>query len=119
MDNGEVIGSVLLTSFAGMASWALWFYGQRYVGELALLYVPLPVNSTDAPATPLACAAAAMPHKQPATSLHAGESGVYSMCLQLSTLDFWGKRHVRFFFVLRLITPPVVTILPTCTHAHH
>jgi hypothetical protein len=39
----EVIGSVMLTSCAGLASFALWFYGQRYIGELSIMHV----QSTD------------------------------------------------------------------------
>jgi hypothetical protein len=35
---GEIAGSVLLTTFAGTACWSLWFYGQRYVGEMALAW---------------------------------------------------------------------------------
>ena len=37
VEPGEVFGSVLLTTFSTIASYMLWFYGRRYVGELAVV----------------------------------------------------------------------------------
>eukprot|EP00892_Ulva_mutabilis_P000212 jgi/Ulvmu1/10191/UM006_0147.1 len=112
VDTGEVIGSALLTSFAGIASWALWFYGQRYIGELALVYVAAERAATahaaaeraaggcdavgaatSAGSAEISDAAAAVPALAADEGSHGGESGVHSMHLQISTLDFWGRRQ--------------------------
>ena len=46
---GELVGSGILTASAAAACWALWFYGQRYVGELALL---IPASQLQRPTPP-------------------------------------------------------------------
>lgn len=98
---GEIVGSLLLTSFAGVASWALWFYGQRYVGELALIYFPTAQltgpgqerAAEDRVAGSRGGGRAQEHASRPDVGLGADIEA--SMCLQVSTLDFWGKRQVR------------------------
>lgn len=111
--NGELAGSALFTTFAGTASAALWFYGQRYVGELALCSAGFVAAATEETAPP-----AALQHfiadstkqvstsKNDATTQHAcsnvevasdtQHAADAELWVRLSTLDFWGRRQVCF-----------------------
>jgi hypothetical protein len=95
----ELIGSVILTCSASAACWALWYYGQRYVGELALI-VPSaclatdPLESspekftTEAGVSPLAA------RSESRAPEGRGLPQSQLQWVQISTLNFWGARQV-------------------------
>jgi hypothetical protein len=90
----ELISSGILTCTAATACWALWYYAQRYVGELALI---VPSSKAGSNAAELSLERAA-----PQQSSN-GDSEAPEGCnldqlevqwVQISTLDFWGARQV-------------------------
>jgi hypothetical protein len=95
----ELISSVILTCSASAACWALWYYGQRYVGELALI-VPSaclatdPLQSspekftTEAGVSPLAA------RSESRAPEGRGLPQSQLQWVQISTLNFWGARQV-------------------------
>lgn len=120
---GEIVGSGLLTSFAGLASWALWFYGQRYIGELSLVYLPAEqlqpiVDVADRAASssteeqlPAAPGSEAPGDAQAPLAPHWTSDPELAMCLQFSTLDFWGKRQVRGWMPPELMCTACAAVL--------
>ena len=96
---GEIAGSFMLTSFAGTASAALWFYGQRYVGELALCNEATVDAATveDEPAAPSRRAdvlAVSTGVHEGVVDEPAGVAMGERLWVRMSTLDFWGRRQV-------------------------
>lgn len=120
---GEIVGSGLLTSFAGLASWALWFYGQRYIGELSLVYLPAEqlqpiVDVADQAASssteeqlPAAPGSEAPGDAEAPLAPHWTSDPELAMCLQFSTLDFWGKRQVRGWMPPELMCTACAAVL--------
>ena len=91
VSTGELFGSALFTTFAGAASCALWFYGQRYIGELTL------------------CNRSQMERATGAEGSDVAENKHLWVCI--STLDFWGRRQVLQVSCTHLLCTHLLSIM--------